>query len=632
MSAPAGKKIAVLDFGGQYAHLIASRVRRLGAYTEIVSPADLDRDTARREYAGLIYSGGPASVYEPGAPHSRPELLECEVPILGICYGHQLIMLQAGGAVEAAEGREYGPARLKLSAGVGVFAGEDLERHPVVWMSHGDEVARLPAGFSAVASTEDCRYAAVADPERRIYGIQFHPEVKDSERGDEYLKNFIAICGLSGSWNLDDFLEAETARIRAQVGDSKVFLLISGGVDSTVAFALLARCLPHDHLLGLFVDTGFMRENEGVEVERALRELGVRLITADASDQYFARLAGVYDPEEKRKRIGELFLEVQAQETAKLGLNDADWRLGQGTIYPDTIESGATKHSHRIKTHHNRVPAIEALIAAGKVVEPLRDLYKDEVRRLGRLLGLPSEIVERHPFPGPGLAVRLLCLEKPLADTPDSVAMQNALERGEIAGDADAARIQDALARAHLGFRVLPLLSVGVQGDQRSYARCGALFAEDLTRIDWDFYFDIARRIPNRYRLLNRTLLNVARKSSGPLAALEIVARTPVDLSPARTALLRRADHIVHTFQREAGIYDEIWQFPTVLAPAGLAGSDGESIILRPIISIDAMTASVYRMRPEQLNELAPRLLALDGVDLVFYDLTSKPPGTIEWE
>ncbi|MBX7058280.1 MAG: glutamine-hydrolyzing GMP synthase [Leptospirales bacterium] len=630
MSAPEylrGKKIAVLDFGGQYAHLIASRIRRLGAYSEIVSPSELTVEEARREFAGLIYSGGPASVYDRGAPTSSPTLLEAGLPVLGICYGHQLIMQQAGGKVRAAASREYGPAHLEVLRAEGLLEGESETARATVWMSHGDEVDQLPEGFITICSTEDCQHAAVADFQRRIYGIQFHPEVRHSERGDFYLRNFLGICGVADTWSLQGFLELETERIRQQVGARKVFLLISGGVDSTVAFALLARVLPHDHLLGLFVDTGFMRDREGAEVEAALRALGVDLHTAHAESLFFERLQGVFEPEAKRKIIGELFLEVQASETTRLGLNAADWFLGQGTIYPDTIESGATRHSHKIKTHHNRVPAIEALIAAGRVVEPLRDLYKDEVRELGRLLGLPDAIVDRHPFPGPGLAVRCLCMEKAPVEDPAALEVRKALlpdSSDPLAAELRNGQLQGAL---------LPFHSVGVQGDQRSYARCVALWPQGglsaMQELHWPVLLSLARKIPNRFSALNRVLLAVAARPEVDIAALR--PRPHYDLNEKRVALLQKADRIVHNFQIGHGLYSRIWQFPVVLAPGGSA-SGGESLILRPIVSTDAMTAAVFEMDILPLRELSQTLIALDGIDAVFYDLTSKPPGTIEWE
>ncbi len=630
MVARGNKKIAVLDFGGQYAHLIASKIRRLGAYSEIRYPGDFSPGQFAEEFAGLVLSGGPASVYEPDAPRSDPGLLNVGLPVLGICYGHQLMMLQAGGSVRGAAGREYGPARVHIERFDGLFTDEEGHSDPTVWMSHGDEVVALPDGFVVAGSTPDCAFAAAFHPAKKLIGIQFHPEVTGTDRGDVYLKNFIRLCGLADSWRLDDFVEKEIRAIQAQVGPKKVFLLISGGVDSTVAFALLAKALPPDHLRALIVDTGFMRKDEVREVRAALSALGMELGLEEAGERYFLGLAGVSDPEEKRRIIGELFVDVQEGAVAGLGLNPAEWFLGQGTIYPDTIESGATKHSHRIKTHHNRVARIEELLAKGQVVEPLRDLYKDEVRRLGRLLGLPAQVVERHPFPGPGLAVRCLCAGEMDAGARERFAEQVAAENRAIAGMAD---VSAELARAGLGLRVLPLRSVGVKGDQRSYAHPALVYevADPGRPVATDFAFleEIARRVTGRQAGVNRILFMVASKDAGGLPRLE--RKAPAYLTPDRIECLRNADHLVHAFQVERGLYDQIWQFPVVLAPLGLPGG-GETIILRPINSVDAMTARAFPMSPADRAELGRHLLELGGIDLVLFDVTSKPPGTIEWE
>lgn len=617
------EKIAVLDFGGQYAHLIASRLRALGAFSEIVAPADLSPQRAVSEFRGLIFSGGPGSVYEDHAPKSDPALLAAGLPTLGICYGHQLMMEQLGAGVRPATGREYGSARLKIADFSGLFAGEQKHDLVQVWMSHGDEVTALPDGFVGQGSTEDCHYAAVADHQRKLYGVQFHPEVTDTPRGGAYLSNFVRLCGLEGSWSLEEYVRLETELLRERVGDGSVFFLVSGGVDSTVAYALLARAVPAERLRGLLVDTGFMREGEIAEVELALRAVGVRLDVHDASAQYFEALANLADPEQKRNIIGELFVDIQEQVSANLGLNPRDWFLGQGTIYPDRIESGATAHSHRIKTHHNRVARIEAMLAEGRVVEPIGELYKDEVRRVGRLLGLPAELVDRHPFPGPGLAVRCLCLEESFdlpADAERALALESPLAK--------------EAARHNLKVVGLPLRSVGVQGDKRSYAHPAALFGECN---DWEVLADLARLIPNRIESINRVLFCAGSTFSAPTGPVRFGLRLPAYLDRARVGTLRAADHIVTEFIREKEIYNDIWQFPVVLVPLAEPGQpDGsnvpESAILRPVDSTEAMTASFHRMDFGLLKELSTRLLELDGVCAVYYDLTTKPPGTIEWE
>ncbi len=633
------ERIAVIDLGGQYAHLIASKIRRLGAFSEIVSTDELQPEKILSSFRGIILSGGPSSVYEPLAPSTPRKLLDIGLPVLGICYGHQLIMHQLGGDVKNAHGKEYGPAEIQISDFSGLFAGEEQWDNAVVWMNHGDEVKTLPDGFKITGSTQDCAFASVADTSRRIYGVQFHPEVADTVRGDCYLGNFIKICGLENSWSLEDFLKAKTEEIQKETINRKVFLLISGGVDSTVAYALLSRSLPRDHLKGLLIDTGFMRKNEINEVKKALAAVEVDLDVHDASPDFYEKLGNVFDPEEKRRIIGDQFLKSQETASEKLFETPGDWMIGQGTIYPDTIESGGTKHSHKIKTHHNRVPKIQELIQAGRIIEPVRDLYKDEVRRLGELLGLPDSLVHRHPFPGPGLAVRCLCSD---GSENSSMPIGDFINKIENKKN-EASDICDQLIRHSLEGLVLPLQSVGVQGDQRSFARPAALLPLK-ERPSWETLEKISRAIPNYFSDFNRVLIRTGAKNPGGY-----YRRVPNRyLTPDRIDTLREADSIVTDFLREKNIYSEIWQFPVVIvpvvcgknqaAPTKTPDSDAEtagpceSIILRPVNSRDAMTASVYRMNFSLIDDLTNRLLKIETIDSIFYDLTSKPPGTIEWE
>ncbi|PKA03118.1 glutamine-hydrolyzing GMP synthase, partial [Leptospira ellisii] len=409
------KKIAVVDFGGQYAHLIASRIRRLGAYTEILSN---EEPLAKyKNYSGIILSGGPESVYEADSPSIHPEIFELGIPVLGICYGHQLIIKLLGGAVERSGTGEYGPASLRLHAS----EGNPLLKHFVggeqVWMNHADEVVKLPDGFIKVASSQDCGYAIVENSAKRIFGIQFHAEVSHSEKGSVLLDNFVEICGASRTWGIDRFLKEKIKEIQETVKpEQKVFMLVSGGVDSTVSYLLLCRALGTERVLGFLIDTGFMRKDEVLPLQKKLELQNIRLTVRNESELFYKNLIDKTDPEEKRKIVGNLFLEARDRTVKDLDLEHGDWLLGQGTIYPDTIESGGTKHSHTIKTHHNRVEAVQKLIEEGKVIEPIRDLYKDEVRELGVLLGLEPEWVGRHPFPGPGLVVRMLAVEKTSTD------------------------------------------------------------------------------------------------------------------------------------------------------------------------------------------------------------------------
>jgi len=481
--------IAVLDFGGQYAHLIANRIRRLGVYSEI-----LDNETPASElskYGGVILSGGPDSVNEAGAPQCDPAIFELNIPILAICYGHQLMQHTLGGRVDKGETREYGFASLKLGKKEGIF--KDFSDDSRVWMSHFDVVHDLAKGFETLGQTKDCPTAAVGDLERHYYGIQFHAEVTHTEEGNKLLDNFLNLCQLKRDWNIKTFIKKEIESIKSKIGDKKVFLLVSGGVDSTVCFALLEKALGRDRVYGMLVDTGLMRLNEAKKAQEALHRAGFKnLHVAEKGSLFIERLKGISDPEEKRKIIGELFWEVKESVAKELGLNPDEWIMGQGTIYPDTIETGGTKHADKIKTHHNRVDLVQEMILAGKVIEPIAELYKDEVRDLGEELGLPHELVWRHPFPGPGLGVRILCTnQKEVENTDDFKGLSE-----KITQDCQSLfNIQD------LQIKVLPCKSVGVQGDERTYAHPVALFTK--TR-EWEKLEKISTTITNRYPKINR--------------------------------------------------------------------------------------------------------------------------------
>ncbi len=366
-------KIAVLDFGGQYAHLIANRIRRLGVYSEILDGAVEAKKLTG--FSGIILSGGPASVMAPDSVKCDMGIFEMSVPILAICYGHQLVAYSLGGEVEKGKVREYGSAVVNFAKREGVF--EDVEDEEKVWMSHFDQVVKMPEGFELVAATDDCPIAAMANFKKNIFCLQFHPEVTHTPCGMKILESFVEVTGAKREWSIDSYIEDILKEIKDKVGTRKVFLMISGGVDSTVAFLLLDKALGEGRVYGLFVDTGFMRMNERNEVEAALKAVGVtNLHVYDASNEYFEALKGVYEPEKKRQIIGDLFLDIQGKVAADLNLNPDEWMLGQGTIYPDTIESGGTKHADKIKTHHNQVERIKKLTEEGKVIEPLMQLTK----------------------------------------------------------------------------------------------------------------------------------------------------------------------------------------------------------------------------------------------------------------
>ena len=594
-------KIIVLDFGAQYGHLIARRVRQLHVFSEILEP---DAPLEELEKAkGIILSGGPNSVYDSKAPKFNPKLFTLKKPILGLCYGQQLMAQELGGKVEKGKVKEYGLAELGVKKSDGLLKG--LKGTETVWMSHGDKISELPSGFEVIGSTPDCENAAIADPSRKYFGLQFHPEVTHTPNGLKILENFVlGVCGCKQDWTIENYIEQKCAEIKKQVGKKNVFLLASGGVDSTVALALLHKALGEEKIYALHVDTGFMRKNESSAVGKELGELGFgNFHVVNAEKEFFEAVKGVVEPEKKRNIIGNKFIEVQNAELQKLELNPEEWLLGQGTIYPDTIETAGTKHAARIKTHHNRVDSIKELIEAGLVVEPISQLYKDEVRELGEELGLPAEIVWRHPFPGPGLAIRCLCSD----GEAENLDLLN-----EKAG---------AIAKEFgLTARVLPVKSVGVQGDERTYAHPCMLSGET----SWENLEKVSTRITNELKEINRVV-----KLVNPVE-LDSIELIKADLNRPRIAALREADAIAMQKIQEHGLMKEIWQFPTVLLP--LKANGGEAALLRPVESLEAMTARFYPMKADILEEIASEIVKLDGIGAVLFDLTHKPPATIEWE
>lgn len=595
--------IIVLDFGGQYAHLIANRIRRLHVYAEIRSPETAVSDLADAD--GLILSGGPSSVYDSAAPAYNPEILEMDKPMLGLCYGHQLLCHRLGGEVEPGDTHEFGAAYLQVKEAKGVLEG--LDERELVWMSHRDHVVTLPPGFETLGATEDCPVAAMGDAERKIYGLQFHPEVTHSVRGMEILDNFVALTGAARDWTMEQYIEWTMERVREQTKGRKVFLLVSGGVDSSVAFLLLNRALGEDRVLGLHIDNGFMRKGETALVERLMKESGFKnLKVVDASEEFLKVTEGIAEPEEKRLAIGEEFLQVRDRALADLELDPEEWLLGQGTLYTDTIESGGTENAALIKTHHNRVGVIEELLAEGKVVEPLDQLYKDEARELGEKLGLPHHLVWRHPFPGPGLAVRALCSD----GRPEM--------EGLAAVEAEAKKVAGKFG---LELEVLPLQSVGVQGDSRTYAHPAVVAGQS----EWKTLEALSTELTNNFTSINRVIWLLG-PDPRPAQKLKVGY-----LTRDRLDLLREVDAINMEALERHGLMQEVTQMPTVLLPLS---SDGvqESVVLRPISTDDFMTARFSQLSLEFLDDVCGRMLAVEGIEAVFYDITHKPPGTVEWE
>jgi len=506
--------VAVLDFGSQFAQLIARRVRELNVYSELLPHDTPMAELERRGVKAVILSGGPSSVYDDGAPRADPALWSGRIPVLGICYGLQLMAHELGGEVVPSAKREYGPATVSLTDADGLFAG--IDREQPVWMSHGDSILRPPEGFRATAQTDSTPYAGLADASRNLYGIQFHPEVVHTPIGREVLRNFVVeIAGVQPTWTAGNLVDTTVAEIAERVGDGHVICALSGGVDSAVAATLVHRAIG-DQLTCIYVDHGLMRKRES-ELLRVTfeRDLGMRLVMVDARDRFLKRLTGVEDPEEKRRIIGDEFIRVFEEEAAKIGQIDF---LTQGTLYPDVIESktSETKTSQKIKTHHN-VGGLPADLRF-KLIEPLRYLFKDEVRKVGLELGLPEAMVQRQPFPGPGLAIRII--GEVTAERLDTLREADWIVIDEI----KAAGLYRSLWQS---FAILtPVRSVGVMGDGRTYANVVAIRAvtsddgmtADWARLPYEVLAKISSRIVNEVPGVNRVVYDI---SSKPPATIE---------------------------------------------------------------------------------------------------------------
>ncbi|RRF94690.1 MAG: glutamine-hydrolyzing GMP synthase, partial [Lachnospiraceae bacterium] len=509
------EKVIVIDFGGQYNELVARRVRECNVYCEIYSyREDIEKIKAMNP-KGIILTGGPNSVYEEGAATCSPELFNLGIPVLGLCYGAQLMMYVLGGTVEKAEEREYGKTELTIDEpGSLVFSG--VSEKSIVWMSHNDYITKTAAGFRTIAHTANCPYAAVEDTDRKLFGFQFHPEVLHSQYGSQMLKNFVLnVCGCSGDWRMDDFAESTIRQIREKVGDGKALCALSGGVDSSVAAVLMSKAIGRN-LTCVFVDHGLLRKDEGDLVSRVFGPDGpydLNFVRVDASERFFNDLNGVIEPEKKRKIIGEDFIRVFEQEAKKIGKVDY---LVQGTIYPDVVESGLGGESAKIKSHHN-VGGLPDYVDFKEIIEPLRYLFKDEVRAVGRHLGIPDELVMRQPFPGPGLGIRIIG-----EVTPDKV---------KIVQEADAI-FREEMSRAGLNrtagqyFAALTnMRSVGVMGDERTYDYAIALRAvntvdfmtADIVEIPYEVLKTVTSRIINEVSHVNRVLYDITSKPPGTI-------------------------------------------------------------------------------------------------------------------
>lgn len=626
------EKIIVLDFGSQYAHLIAKRFRMLGYYSEIALPS---ADTASLAGAkGIVFSGGPASVYDENTPDFNSEILNLDIPILGLCYGHYMVQLGYNGKVGKADVGEFGFAELNFADGMNgasakcpLFKG--VEGSQQVWMSHQDGVLQMGEGFEVVGSTKDCPFAATQNLAKRRFSLQFHCEVKDTPCGNQIFQNFADYCGMEKNWDQDTVLNIILENIKKEADGRNVLLFLSGGVDSTITFALLNKALGQDRVLGLHIDNGFMRKNESHNVAEAYRKFGfTNFIVEDASESFLKAIAGLTDPQKKRMAVGENFITVRNEVTARQNLDDT-WLLAQGTLYPDIIESGGTKNSHTIKTHHNRVAGIQELIAKGLIIEPIRDLYKDEVRAIGKKLGLSDELVMRHPFPGPGLSINVLCNDGKTnpKDAEELPLAQKELD--EIKLDMFCEKCQASLKRS-----VLPVRSVGVQGDFRTYRFPALLtFADEG---DGFYHFpdkrekieDCSSTITNAAKYINRTCIKLFQRPGLSDDALKIQEGY---CDRRRLDQLREVDNIVLTELHKSGWYDKIFQHLTIDLPYA-SSADHASFVLRPVISEDVMTARFAMWPKDLLSTIVHKIAELPFVDALYFDATNKPPATFGWE
>lgn len=613
-------KVAILDAGAQYGKVIDRRVRGLGVFSEIL-PIDTPVKKLQ-DYDAIIISGGPQSVYGDGAPRTDKKLFDVNKPILGICYGMQLMSYHFGGTVSKGSRREDGASTLTIEQDSKLF--EDLPKSQTVLMSHGDSVARLPDGFICSGKSGDI-VAAIENPVRKFYGVQFHPEVDITEHGQKIIGNFLfEVAKLKADYTLADREEIAIKEIQTTVGDKDVLVFVSGGVDSTVCAVLLAKALKPEQVHAVHIDTGFMRANESAMVIDALKAADIDVLLIDASERFLlaktkldgketSKFCDTADPEIKRRIIGDQFMVERERAIEQLGLDPKTTVLGQGTLRPDLIESASELASSKadvIKTHHNDTPLVRELRKTGNVIEPLKDLHKDEVRELGEKLGLSRELVWRQPFPGPGLAVRLLCAKEPY--------LENAAELWEKLKTFETDEISVCL---------LPVRTVGVQGDGRSYSHLVGLSG----KADWKKLLELANEIPKQVHGVNRIVYLFGDKVSGIVHDI-----TPTLPSVEAFEQLRLADKIVNDLLQKNNLIESLSQVPVISFPVNFGKAGKRSIGIRTFITNDFMTgvpATPGEQLPQKvLDEMVAGIQKVSGIARVAYDLTAKPPGTTEWE
>lgn len=613
--------LAILDAGAQYGKVIDRRVRELGVRTEIIP---LDSPTKQLEqYSAFIISGGPESVYGPSAPEYNPDIFKLGKPVLGICYGQQLINYVHGGTVEKKSVREDGQFEISVATDSLLFAGLTPKQH--VLLTHGDSVEQVPSGFRIIARSGEL-VAGLEHPELKLYAVQFHPEVDLTVSGKQILSNFLfKIAGLKSDFTLEDREAKAIAELQDQIGQQNALVLLSGGVDSTVTAALLSKAIHKKQIYAVHIDHGFMRQDESRQVLISLKSLGLNIKLVDATET-FARATTVVDgkqtqplnqvvsPEEKRKIIGDTFVKVAEQAIADFHLESQTTVLVQGTLRPDLIESAsklASAKADTIKTHHNDSGLVRELRDQGRVAEPLSQYHKDEVRQLGLKLGLPEQLVWRQPFPGPGLAIRILCAQTPYLENYDQVYQQVA-----------------KYSTGSISVSLLPIQSVGVQGDGRTYSYVVVLSGE----MNWPVLRHMALAIPKAVHQVNRVVYCFGDKLDQTIKEI-----TPTLLTPEVVDKLRQADEIVSASLYHHDLVKTLTQIPVILLPLGFGEAGAHSVAIRTFITNDFMTGVPAVPKIDIAQSVVLKMVKdiedkVVGVSRVLYDLTSKPPGTTEWE
>lgn len=620
--------VAILDCGAQYGKVIDRRVRELNVNT-VILPLNTPNEKLE-QYAGLIISGGPQCLSADDAPEYDKNLFAVGVPILGICYGMQLMNFVLGGTVEEGKSREDGQFMMTVDPESKLFAGFGTETE--VLLTHRDSCIELASGFKVIGKVQASgNIAAIANEAKGLYGVQFHPEVDLTVEGVQVFRNFLFnICGLTAKFTLDTRRVQAIEEIKTTVGDSSVLVLVSGGVDSSVCAVLLKAALPKEKIYALHIDQGFMRLNESAKVTEALTAAGIQLKTIDASQTFFnartvidgqetEKLCETIRPEVKRKIIGDTFMRVTEEAVKAFGLKFDQVLLAQGTLRPDLIESAskiASSVANVIKTHHNDTQLVRDLRDAGRIIEPLRDYHKDECRALGTQLGLPSALVWRQPFPGPGLAIRIICIEEPFI-TKDDPAIMEILE--------------EHFSSDETHSTLLPCRTVGVQGDARSYSNLCALSTKNSP--DWPTLLALAKEIPKKVKAINRVVYCFG--DILPQGALTTV--TPTRLTPDVISQLQHADDIVNQILYEANLIKALSQVPVILFPVDFGVTGARGICIRTFMTHDFMTGVPAlpgkNIPVDVLNKMVSRILSeVPGIARVCYDLTCKPPATTEWE